>query len=110
MIHAEFIKEKAKKKRVTRRRGVVGQTGDTGSAGRRESARRNTGRNEREGGAGAGAVGSSSVVSNAGVTVCTLAETGGTASGWSMVDVETRLPSLPLSIVGGAVVIRSRDV
>lgn len=31
-------------------------------------------------------------------------------SGWSIVDVETRLPSLVSSIVGGAVVIRSRDV
>jgi len=34
----------------------------------------------------------------------------GIASGWSIVDVETRLPSLPSSIVGGAVVIRSREV
>jgi len=44
----------------------VGQTGDTGSAGRRESARRNTGRNEREG-ASAAAAGSSGVDSRAGV-------------------------------------------
>lgn len=32
------------------------------------------------------------------------------AKGWSIVDVETRLPSLVSSIVGGAVVIRNREV
>jgi hypothetical protein len=31
-------------------------------------------------------------------------------NGWSMVDVEMRFPSLPPSIRGGVVVIRSRDV
>jgi len=42
-----------------------GQTSDAGSAGRRESARKNTGRNERE---GAGAAGSSGVDSSVGPT------------------------------------------
>jgi len=53
-------------KRVTRRVGFAGQTGDAGSAARRESARKNTGRNEREG-ASAGATDSSGVDSSAGV-------------------------------------------
>jgi hypothetical protein len=84
------------------------QTGDMGSAARRDSPRRNIGRKEREEG---GVRGSSAVDSRAGV---------GRASpgavevvvprGWSRVEVETRLPSLPPSMVGGVVVIRSKDV
>jgi hypothetical protein len=101
-------------KRNTRRLGFGNQTGDTGSAARRESARKNTGRNEREG-ASAGA-GSSGVDSRAGVVglVTPVAVAGVTwtavVSGWSTVDVEMRFPSLPPSIGGGVVVIRSRDV
>jgi hypothetical protein len=86
--------------------GFAGQTGDTGSAARRESARKNTGRNERE---GAGAAGSSGVDSRAGVGPVSPVAVAG-VNGWSMVDVETRFPSLPPSTKGGVVVIRSRDV
>jgi len=100
---------KGGKGQVTRRLGFAGQTGDTGSAARRESARKN----EREG-AGAGAGGSSGVDSRAGVPVSPVAVAGVTATagvnGWSTVDVEMRFPSLPPSIEGGVVVIRNRDV
>ena len=77
---------------------------------RRESPRKNPGRNER-GGAGTDAAGSSGVDSKAGVTPVVAAGVTWTvvASGWSTVDVEKRFPSLPASI-GGEVVIRSRDV
>ena len=80
---------------------------------RRESPRRNAGRNER-GGPGTDAGGSSGVDSKAGVSpICPVAAAGVTwtvvARGWSTVDVEKRFPSLPASI-GGEVVIRSRDV
>jgi len=90
-----------------------GQTGDTGSAARRESPRKNAGRNER-GGAGTGVAGSSGVDSKAGVgPVCLVVAAGVTwtavVRGWSTVDVEMRFPSLPTSD-GGEVVIRSRDV
>jgi hypothetical protein len=84
------------------------QTGDTESATRRDSPRRNTGRKERE---GAGVAGSSAVDSRAGVDLTRPAAADAVvARGWSMVDVDTRLSSLPLSIVGGVVVIRSREV
>jgi hypothetical protein len=97
------------RKQVTRGQArITGQTGGTGSGTRRESARRNTG-NERE---DAGGTGSSGVGSSTGVGP--VAAPGGTwmaaANGWSIVDVETRLPSFPSSIAGGVVVIRSRDV
>ena len=69
--------------------GLADQTGDTGSAARRESPRKNDGRNEREG-ASAGATGSSGVDSRAGVVP--VAVTGVTwtefVNGWSTVDVE----------------------
>lgn len=86
------------------------QTGGAGSAARRDNPRRNTGRNER---VGVSTVGSSGVDSRAGVG--TTSPDAGVAwvavtRGWSMVDVETRLPSLPPSIVGGVVVIRSKEV
>jgi hypothetical protein len=88
------------------------QTGDAGSAGRRESARRNTGRKERD---GAGTAGSSGVDSSGGPDAANPVGAGGVTwmagiSGWSKVDVETRFPSLPPSIAGGVVVIRSKDV
>jgi hypothetical protein len=80
---------------------------------RRESPRKNAGRNER-GGPGAGVAGSSGVDSKAGVSpICPVAAAGVTwtavARGWSTVDVEMRFPSL-LASIGGEVVIRSRDV
>ena len=78
---------------------------------RRESPRKNAGRNER-GGPGAGAAGSSGVDSKAG-PVCPVAAAGVTwtvvTRGWSTVDVEMRFPSL-LASIGGEAVIRSRDV
>jgi len=77
---------------------------------RRESPRKNAGRNER-GGPGTGVAGSSGVDSKA--PVCPVAAAGVTwmavARGWSTVDVEIRFPSL-LASIGGEVVIRSRDV
>jgi len=90
---------------------LADQTGDTGSAARRESPRKNDGRNEREG-ASAGAAGSSGVDSRAGVGPVAATEVTWTefVNGWSTVDVEKRFPSLPPSIWGGVVVIRSRDV
>lgn len=99
--------------REVTRDGVAHQTSDAGSVvGRRESARRNTGRNER---GGAGTAGSSGVGSRGGLVpdnpVAVVGATWtGVTSGWSMVEVETRFPSFPPSIAGGVVVIRSKDV
>jgi hypothetical protein len=84
------------------------QTGDTDSAARRDRPRRNIGRKEREEGAVAG---SSAVDSRAGVGRGSPAAVEAVVPrGWSRVEVETRLHSLPPSIMGGVVVIRSRDV
>jgi hypothetical protein len=92
--------------------GVADQTSVAGSAGRRESARKNTGRNERE---GAGAAGSSGVGSRAGPDPTNPGVVAGdiwtaVINGWSIVEVETRFPSFPPSTMGGEVVIRSKDV
>jgi len=62
VITPRSLSQKGDEKQVTREeeeeRRVGDQTSVAGSAGRRESARKNTGRNERE---GAGAAGSSGV-------------------------------------------------